>query len=86
MPSPVGATWDLGERIGEVESLSVAPEARGHGVGSALLEAARERFIAQGLEYWSVAVVEENRGAVALYERAGFGPYYRQLLGGRLRS
>ena len=48
MPSPVGATWDLGERIGEVESLSVAPEARGRGVGSALLDAAREHFLAAG--------------------------------------
>jgi ribosomal protein S18 acetylase RimI-like enzyme len=81
MPSPVGATWDLGERIGEVESLSVAPEARGRGLGSALLEAARQHFVAAGFEFWSVAVVEENRGAVALYERAGFEPYYRQMLG-----
>ena len=81
LPNPVGATWDLGERVGEIESLSVAPEARGQGVGSALLDAARERFRAQGIEFWSVAVVEANEGAVKLYERAGFGPYYRHLLG-----
>lgn len=81
MPSPAGATWELGERVGEVESLAVAPAARGQGVGTALLEAARERFRAQGLEYWSVAVVEANEGAVRMYERAGFGPYYRSLLG-----
>ena len=80
-PSGVGPTWDLGERVGEVESLSVAPEARGRGVGTALLEAARERFRAQGIEFWSVAVVEANEGAVRMYERAGFRPYYRSLLG-----
>jgi ribosomal protein S18 acetylase RimI-like enzyme len=81
MPAAVGATWDLGERIGEVESLSVAPAARGRGIGRALVEAAREHFAAQGMEFWSVAVVEANAGAVSLYERAGFRPYYRQLLG-----
>jgi ribosomal protein S18 acetylase RimI-like enzyme len=81
LPSPAGATWELGDRVGEIESLAVAPEARGIGVGTALLDAARERFRAQGIEWWSVAVVEANEGAVELYERAGFGPYYRHLLG-----
>ncbi len=81
LPNPVGATWDLGEQVGEIESLSVAPEARGRGVGTALLGAAREHFREQGIEFWSVAVVEANEGAVKLYERAGFGPYYRHLLG-----
>jgi len=81
LPNPVGATWDLGDSVGEVESLVVAPEARGKGIGGALLEAARERFRQQGFEYWSVAVVEANVAAVKLYERAGMGPYYRQLLG-----
>lgn len=81
LSSPAGATWDLGERVGEIESLSVAPEARGRGVGTALLDAAREHFRAQGIEFWSVAVVEVNAGAAELYERTGFGPYYRNLLG-----
>lgn len=81
LPNPAGATWDLGKLVGEVESLSVTPEARSLGVGTALLDAARERFREQGIEFWSVAVVEANEGAVKLYERAGFGPYYRHLLG-----
>lgn len=81
LPNPVGATWDLGARVGEIESLSVAPAARGRGVGTALLDAARERFRAQGIEFWSVAVVEANEGAVRLYERARFASYYRHLLG-----
>jgi ribosomal protein S18 acetylase RimI-like enzyme len=81
LPNPVGATWDLGGQVGEIESLVVAPAARGRGIGTALIEAARERFRAQGLEYWSVAVVEANEGAAELYERAGFRGYYRHLLG-----
>ncbi len=81
LPNPAGATWELGDRVGEIESLAVDPTARGLGVGTALLDAARERFRAQGIEWWSVAVVEANEGAARLYERAGFGPYYRHLLG-----
>jgi ribosomal protein S18 acetylase RimI-like enzyme len=80
-PNPVGASWELGDRVGEVESLAVLPEARGLGVGTALLDVARERFRGQGFEWWTVAVVEANEGAVKLYEHAGFGPYYRNLLG-----
>ncbi|HEY2717625.1 MAG TPA: GNAT family N-acetyltransferase [Solirubrobacterales bacterium] len=81
LPNPAGATWELGDRVGEIESLAVAPAARDLGVGTALLDAAREHFRAAGIEWWSVAVVEANEGAARLYERAGFGPYYRHLLG-----
>ncbi len=76
-----GATWDLGGQVGEVESLAVAADARGAGVGSALLAACRAELRSRGIAYWSVAVVEANAGAVHLYEREGFRPYYRLMLG-----
>jgi ribosomal protein S18 acetylase RimI-like enzyme len=75
-----GPTWDLGERVGEIESLAVARDARGKGVGSALIDAARQRLREQGISHWSVAVVETNEGATRLYRRHGFRNYYRQLL------
>ncbi len=75
-----GPTWDLGERIGEIESLAVAPEARGEGIGTALLEAARGLLRERGISYWSVGVVEKNAGATRHYRRHGFRNYYRQLL------
>jgi ribosomal protein S18 acetylase RimI-like enzyme len=81
--NPPGPTWDLGERAGELESLVVAAAARGAGVGTALIERCREALREAGVEYWTVGVVEVNAGATRLYERAGFGPYYRQL-GGRV--
>jgi ribosomal protein S18 acetylase RimI-like enzyme len=76
-----GPTWDLGQAVGELESLAGADGARGAGIGTALLDAARDLLRAQGVGYWSVAVVEANADAVRLYERNGFRPYYRQLLG-----
>ena len=76
-----GPTWELGERIGEIESLAVAEGARGSGAGTALIEAARDLLRARGIRYWTVGVVEKNAGATRLYRRHGFRNYYRQLLG-----
>jgi GNAT superfamily N-acetyltransferase len=78
---PSMASWDVGERVGELETLAVAEEARGGGIGTLLVEACRERLRAEGISHWAVGVVEANEGATRLYERAGFRPYYRELLG-----
>jgi ribosomal protein S18 acetylase RimI-like enzyme len=75
-----GPTWDLGEVTGELESLAVAGHARGQGTGTRLMDAARDLLRAQGVGYWSVGVVAANAGALRLYERNGFRPYYRELL------
>jgi ribosomal protein S18 acetylase RimI-like enzyme len=75
-----GATWDLGEEVGELESLSVAEEGRGAGVGTILIDQARQLLARRGIRYWSVGVVETNAAAVRLYEREGFRPYYRNML------
>jgi ribosomal protein S18 acetylase RimI-like enzyme len=77
---PSSASWDLGERIGELETLAVAVDARGEGIGTMLMEACEERLRAEGIAYWGVAVVEGNEGATRFYERAGFRPYYRNLM------
>src|SRR4051794_35197774 len=36
---PGAATWKMGERVAELETLSVLPDARGSGVGKALVTA-----------------------------------------------
>lgn len=76
-----GETWDVGERVGELESLAVSADARGAGVGTALLRVARELLRADGVAYWGVEVMDANAGAARLYEREGFGPWSRSLLG-----
>jgi len=78
---PPGPTFDLGEVRGEVESMAVAPAARGTGAGTALLEAGREEFRRRGCTFWTVNAVEANTGAVALYQRLGLRPWTRDLIG-----
>ncbi len=77
---PAGPSWDLGDRVGELETLVVAEDARGTGVGTLLIRAARDLLREKGAKFWSVAVVEANDGATRLYEHEGFRPYYRSML------
>jgi len=77
---PSMASWDVEERIGELETLAVAEEARGQGIGSMLIEECRRLLREDGITHWAVAVVEANADATRLYEREGFRPFYRQML------
>jgi ribosomal protein S18 acetylase RimI-like enzyme len=73
-------TFELGEPVGDLESLAVAEGARGQGVGSLLIGAARERLRAAGVRHWTVSVLDANPGAVRLYEREGFRAFERILI------
>lgn len=55
-----------------MDGLFVAPEARGRGVGTRLLDAIAEEARARGYREVRLDVVEENRRARALYERLGY--------------
>jgi GNAT superfamily N-acetyltransferase len=68
------ATW-RGRRSGLwgfIESLSVAPNARGEGVGALLLAAVRNEAAREGFDQLSVGAVSGNAGAIRFYERHGF--------------
>jgi GNAT superfamily N-acetyltransferase len=58
---------------GHIADIVVAPEARGHGVGEALMSAAEQWARAQGYALLTLNVFVENTHARALYERSGFG-------------
>lgn len=58
---------------GEIGLFGVAAEARGQGVGSALLADAMRWFAANGCTTARVATQGENEAARAVYQRAGFG-------------
>jgi ribosomal protein S18 acetylase RimI-like enzyme len=77
--APVGETfiadtWRTGERIGELESIAVAPSHRGQGIGSALLDAVDREFEALGVADVIIGLLPGNDGARRLYESRGFRP------------
>jgi ribosomal protein S18 acetylase RimI-like enzyme len=59
-----------------IDYLAVAPDRRGRGVGSALVEAALVDPAAAGLP-WAVGAEADNAPALALYARHGFVPRER---------
>ena len=67
-------TWRVGDRIGELESLSVLPDHRGEGIGSKLLDAVDEEFTTLGVGDVVIGALPGNTGALKLYERRGFKP------------
>jgi GNAT superfamily N-acetyltransferase len=75
-----GPTFALGEEVGDLESLAVAPEARGAGVGTLLLAEARQLLRSRGVRHWTVSAVDGNVDALRLYSREGFRPFYRTLM------
>jgi GNAT superfamily N-acetyltransferase len=56
----------------EVRLLAVAPEARGQGVGAALMEACRQRARQAGASALGLHTMDFMHAAVRLYERMGF--------------
>ncbi|MBV9418564.1 MAG: GNAT family N-acetyltransferase [Alphaproteobacteria bacterium] len=57
---------------GGIGAVYVRPQYRGQGVGDALVKAALEEAVRQGVEHVSLTVTATNPGAVRLYERNGF--------------
>jgi ribosomal protein S18 acetylase RimI-like enzyme len=67
-------TFAVGARYAEVFSLSVAPEARSGGVGTALMDALDERLAELGIADLSVGVMAGNEDALRFYRRRGLVP------------
>ncbi len=56
-----------------VVSMWVAPEVRREGVGSRLIDAVVEWARLRGIHQVKLMVTSVNQGAIAFYERMGFG-------------
>jgi GNAT superfamily N-acetyltransferase len=74
------ATWDLGDRVVEIETLSVLPAERGSGVGGVLIEASRGWALERGVRTIAVGLAHTNAGAERFYEREGFTPFYLDMV------
>jgi ribosomal protein S18 acetylase RimI-like enzyme len=83
MVSEIGsqATLQVGDRMAELESLSVLPGERGAGVGTALMAAVHALLGELGIEELMLYVMDGNEGALRFYERYGMRPYLHVMLG-----
>jgi GNAT superfamily N-acetyltransferase len=59
------------ERIGVMNDLFVAPEARGSGVADALIEACRDECAARGAGKLAWQTAPDNAAAIKVYDRVG---------------
>lgn len=73
---PGYASWQTGERLAELQTLSVLREQRGEGVGTALLEAVLDRLAEMDLRDLAVASTRTNVDAHRFYERHGFTQHF----------
>jgi len=67
-------TWEADGPIAELETLVVAADARGQGVGSALLDGVEQELLKLGIRDLGVSVLAGNDRARRLYESRGFRP------------
>ena len=64
-------TFAVGRRYAELYSLSVAPEERGGGVGTQLLDELDRQLAAASIVDLAIAVMTDNEAARRFYERRG---------------
>lgn len=69
---PGYAGWQTGDRLAKLETISVLPEHRGNGVGTALLEFVWGHLVEMGVEDLSITVAKTNVDSHRFYERHGF--------------
>ncbi|GAA1655444.1 GNAT family N-acetyltransferase [Catellatospora bangladeshensis] len=83
-------TWVSGDRIAELETLSVAASHRGRGVGTRLLDAVDARLSELGVTDLYISTLADNHAAARVYERRGLRPlmvkYARLAASPRFRS
>ncbi len=75
------ATLRLGERVAELDTISILPEERGSGLGTRLLEAVYDELRRRGIAELELAVMTGNDDALRFYERHGFTPFLTIMLG-----
>jgi RimJ/RimL family protein N-acetyltransferase len=66
------ASWAAGERLAELETLSVLTDQRGKGIGESLLDAVWKRLAELGVEDMQITTTVTNVDAQRFYERQGF--------------
>lgn len=73
-------SWSASNPLAELSILAVLPQARGLGVGSALLDLVEGRLSELGVEDMVISVVTTNVDAMRLYERRGAVEFVTELV------
>jgi ribosomal protein S18 acetylase RimI-like enzyme len=74
-------TWTTGDRIAELETLTVLPGHRGGGIGMELMEAVYEELRRLGVRHMAVSVIASNEDAIRFYERLELQPFLVSFIG-----
>jgi ribosomal protein S18 acetylase RimI-like enzyme len=69
---PPYAGWATGDRLAELETLSILTDRRSEGIGAALLNAVWKRLAELGVEDMAITTTVTNIDAQRFYERQGF--------------
>lgn len=70
-----GVAASDGSRIEVLETLSLLPETRGHGLGAELVATVEEAARMRGIDRVAIDVMGGNDGALRFYTRAGYAPH-----------
>jgi len=73
-------SWQWGDDVGVLETLVIDDEARGTGVGHALLEGARRHLAGFRIKVMKISVVAGNQGALRFYRREGASDFVETLI------
>ena len=67
-------TWQVGDKVAELETMYLLPEERGRGLGGLLLDTVEAELEERGIPDLAIGAVPGNTGALRFYERRGFRP------------
>jgi ribosomal protein S18 acetylase RimI-like enzyme len=70
---------------GWIYSLAVAPESRGHGIGTALMRYAEAALLERGCPKINLQVTETNAAIVSFYQKLGFAVEPRISMGKKIK-
>jgi GNAT superfamily N-acetyltransferase len=65
-------TWEVGDKVAELETIYLVPEERGRGLGGFLLDAVEAELESRGIRDLAIGAVPGNTDALRFYERRGY--------------
>jgi ribosomal protein S18 acetylase RimI-like enzyme len=66
--------WRTGDRIADLETLSVSPVCRGGGIGSLIMDTVLAELSARGIRDFQLGVLAANESAIRFYAKYGLTP------------